>query len=95
MGFKREHNPLRGTYRCTGCGEWKDYYGFYENALYKYGITARCKTCINTYHKERYRKRKQHEEEVAEVLATYRPERWGPPVTDEDLSALTGDHTQS
>jgi hypothetical protein len=96
MSFKREYDESQDLYRCTQCGEWKDSASFYKNTQYKYGIMSKCKTCHNQYHKNKYRADRMTIQTVREEQrAAYRPS--GPPiydVTDEELDALTGDHTQ-
>lgn len=85
MGFKREYDAETDLYRCTGCGEWKDYDSFYANTMYKYGIMSRCKDCHNAYHKARYVPRRPPAQE--EVPQEY--------VTDAEIAALLGDQGES
>jgi hypothetical protein len=82
MSFRREYDESQDLYRCTECGEWKAYESFYENVRYKYGIMSKCKTCHAKYHKDRYARQRTAKEVEAEYI------------TDEELDALTGDHTQ-
>jgi hypothetical protein len=83
MSYPREYDSDTDLYRCTGCGQWKDYDSFYENIRYKYGIMSKCKVCTALYHKNRY---------IAQTRPA--PEPRDEYITDEELAALTGDHTQ-
>lgn len=43
------------TLRCSGCGQWKRVEEFYPNSKKRGGYSGKCRECIKTDRKERYR----------------------------------------
>lgn len=47
------------TKLCSGCGQWLPITYFYPRATGKYGVSGKCKACIQKEGREHYRKRKE------------------------------------
>lgn len=47
------------TKLCAGCGQWLPITYFYRRATGKYGVSGKCKACIQKENRERYRRQQE------------------------------------